>query len=136
VASAPGEGILQQKAQHGNLQCVCALSHVQLFATLWTVARQAPLSMGFSRQDYWSGLPFPSPGDLPYPGLEPTSLASPVLVGRFFTTSTRQEAGKFKMLRCKSWRKKRKKSKLCVSPGLESRVFSTFNDSLLSIDPS
>ena len=43
------------------------------FATLWTVARQAPLSMGFPRQEYWSGLPFPSPGDLPNPGIEPGS---------------------------------------------------------------
>ena len=51
------------------------LSHVQLFATLWTVAHQAPPSMGFSRQKYWSGLPFPSPGDLPNPGIEPRSLA-------------------------------------------------------------
>ena len=51
------------------------LSHVQLFATLWTVAHQAPLSMGFSRQEYWSGLPFPSPGDLPDPGIEPRSPA-------------------------------------------------------------
>ena len=51
------------------------LSRVQLFATLWTVARQAPLSMGFSRQEYWSGLPFPSPGDLPNPGIEPGSPA-------------------------------------------------------------
>ena len=46
-----------------------ALSHARLFATPWTVARQAPLSMEFSRQEYWSGLPFPSPGDLPNPGL-------------------------------------------------------------------
>ena len=52
-----------------------SLSHVQLFATLWTVARQAPLSMGFSRQECWSGLPFPSPGDLPDPGIEPGSSA-------------------------------------------------------------
>ena len=56
--------------------CVCAwsLSHVRLFATPWTVAHQAPLSMGFSRQEYWSGLPCP-PGDFPDPGIEPTSLA-------------------------------------------------------------
>ena len=53
-----------------------SLSRVRLFATPWTVARQAPLSMGFSRQEYWSGLPFPSPGDLPNPGIEP---GSPVL---------------------------------------------------------
>ena len=51
------------------------LSHVQLFATPWTVACQAPPSMGFSRQEYWSGLPFPSPEDLPNPGIEPGSPA-------------------------------------------------------------
>ena len=53
-------------------------------ATLWTVARQSPLPMGFSRQEYWSGLPFPSPRDLPDPGLE---TMSPALAGVFFTTS-------------------------------------------------
>ena len=52
-----------------------SLSCVQLFATPWTVAHQAPLSMGFSRQEYWSGLPFPFPGDLPDPGIEPRSPA-------------------------------------------------------------
>ena len=51
------------------------LSRARLFATLWTVTHQAPLSMGFSRQDYWSGLPFPSPGDLPNPGIEARSPA-------------------------------------------------------------
>ena len=57
--------------------CVCEkwLSRVRLFATPWIVARQDPLSMGFSRQEYWSGLPFPSPGDLPNPGIEPGSPA-------------------------------------------------------------
>ena len=54
-------------------------------ATLWTVAHQAPLSMGVSRQEYWSGLPCPPPGDLPDPGIEPVSLASPALAGSFFT---------------------------------------------------
>ena len=54
---------------------VKSLSHVQLFVTPWTVALQAPPSMGFSRQHYWSGLPFPSPGDLPDPGIEPRSPA-------------------------------------------------------------
>ena len=52
---------------------VKSLSHVWPFATPWTVAYQVPPSMGFSRQEYWSGLPFPSPGDLPYPGIEPGS---------------------------------------------------------------
>ena len=56
---------------------VKSLSCVQLFATPWTVAYQAPLSMGFSRQECWSGLPFPSPGDLPDPGIEPGSPALP-----------------------------------------------------------
>ena len=51
------------------------LSHIQLFATPWTVAHQGPLSRKFSRQEYWSGLPFPSPEDLPNPGMEPESLA-------------------------------------------------------------
>ena len=54
---------------------VTSLSPVRLFATPWTVAHQAPPSMGFSRQEYWSGLPFPSPGDLPDPGIEPRSPA-------------------------------------------------------------
>jgi len=54
--------------------------------TPWTVARQAPLSMGFSRQEYWSGVPLPSPGDLPLPGMEPMSAASPPLAGGFFTS--------------------------------------------------
>ena len=54
---------------------VKSLSRVRLFATPWTVAYQAPPSMGFSRQEYWSGLPFPSPGDLPDPGIEPRSPA-------------------------------------------------------------
>ena len=61
-------------------------SCVWLFVTLWTVAQQTPLSMGFSRQEYWSGLPRPPPGDLPNPGIEPMSLMSPALAGGFFTT--------------------------------------------------
>ena len=62
---------------------LCRFSCAQLFATLWTIARQALLSMGFSRQKYWSGLPFPSPGDLPVPGIKLSSLTSPVLAGGF-----------------------------------------------------
>ena len=67
-------------------------SRVQLFVTLWTVALQAPLSMGFSRQEYWSGLPCRPPGDLPNPGIEPMSLTSSALAGRFFSTSITWEA--------------------------------------------
>ena len=55
---------------------VKSLSHVRLFGTLWTVAHQAPPSMGFSRQEYWNGLPCPPPGNLPDPGIEPGSPAS------------------------------------------------------------
>ena len=70
--------------------CVCMLSHlscVRLFATHSTAAGQAPLSMGFSRQEYWSELPRPSPGDVPDPGIKPASLKSPALAVRFFITS-------------------------------------------------
>ena len=69
--------------------CVCVLSPfscVGLFVTLWTTACQTPLSMGFSRQEYWSGLPCPPLGDLPNPGIEPKPLMSPTSAGGFFTT--------------------------------------------------
>ena len=65
---------------------MCMLSCVQLFAMPWTVARQTPLSMEFSTQEYLSGLPFPSSGNLPNPGIQPVFLACPALAGRFFTT--------------------------------------------------
>ena len=77
------------------VQHACVLNHfscVQFFMTLWTIAHQAPLSMGFSRREQWSGLPFPTPGDLPDPGIEPVSLMSPALACGFFTTSTTWEA--------------------------------------------
>ena len=67
-------------------------SRVQLFATPWTIALQAPLSMGFSRQEYCSGLPCPPPGDLPNPGIELASLPSPALAGMFFITRATWEA--------------------------------------------
>ena len=66
-------------------------SHVQLFVTSWTIAHQAPLSMGFSRQENWSGLPGPPPGNLPNPGTKLVSL-SPALAGRIFATSATWEA--------------------------------------------
>ena len=68
------------------------LCHVQLCAIPWTVARQAPLSMEFSREEYWSGLPFPPPGAIPDPLIELVSLAPPALAGGFFTTGTTWEA--------------------------------------------
>ena len=73
---------------------------VRLFATPWTAAFQVPLSVGFSRQGYWSGLPFPSPGDLPDPGIEPTGFLSPALAGGFFTTGVTWEV----LSLCKSTR--------------------------------
>ena len=66
-------------------------SCIRLFATQWTVTYQAPLSTGFSRQEYWSGLPFPPPGNLPNRGIEPASPVSPALAGRFFTMSATWE---------------------------------------------
>ena len=77
---------------HSNYHFLCA--HAKLFQSCWThcptlpsVALQAPLSMGFSRQEYWRGLLWSPPGDLPNPGIKPTSLTSPALAGGFFTTS-------------------------------------------------
>ena len=77
---------------NGGCLCAKSLSRVRLFVTPWAVAHQGPLSMGFSRQEYWSGLPFPSPGDLPHPGIDPMSLMSPALTGEFFTISATWEA--------------------------------------------
>ena len=67
-------------------------SHVQLFVTLWTVSRQAPLTMGLSRQEYWNGLLCPPPGELPDTGIKPTRLTFPALAGGFFTTSATWDA--------------------------------------------
>ena len=77
-----------------TLACMNTLSHfihVWIFATLWTVAHQVPLSMGFSRQEYWSRLPCSPPGDFPYPGIKSMFLMSPALAGVSFTTSTTWE---------------------------------------------
>ena len=74
-----------------HVYMLSCFSRVRLFASPWTAAHQAHLSMGFSRQEYWSGLPFPPPGDLPDPGIEPVSLMSPALTGGFFTTSATWE---------------------------------------------
>ena len=68
------------------------IAQLCVFATPWTIARQALLSMGFSRQEYWSGLPFPPPGDLPDSEIKLKSLMSPALAGRFFTTNTTWDA--------------------------------------------
>ena len=72
--------------------CAQSLSRVRLFATLWTVALHILLSLGFFRQEHWSGLPCPPPGDLPNPGIEPASHYVPCIAGGFFTTSATWEA--------------------------------------------
>ena len=78
-----GRGLRGQRPPQPS-GCVCqSLSRVQLFATPWTVAHQAPLSIGLSRQEHWSGLPFPPPRDLPNPGIKPTSPEPPALAGGF-----------------------------------------------------
>ena len=81
--TCPGIGLIPHLILTLAICIACMLSHVQLFATTRTTACQPPLSMGFSRQEYWSGLPFPPPGPLPNPGIEPTS---PAWAGGFFTT--------------------------------------------------
>ena len=102
-------------------ESVCqSLSHVRLFAALWTVACQTPLSVGFSRQEYWSGLPRLPPGNLPDPRFEPMSLPdpgfelmslmSPALVGRFFTTLATWEA-----LSARESKSEREVAQLCLT---------------------
>ena len=91
----PSSGPATQVSSIQTHKCHCVLRHVWLFTTPWAVAHQAPLSMGFSRQEYWIGLPCPSPRGLPNLGIEPTS---PALAGWFFTTeppgkSTKQPIG-------------------------------------------
>ena len=88
-----GQGIQAGRRQETELKTKHGLGHAVVvvsvmfhsFATSWTVAGQAPLSMGFPRQEYWSGLPFPSPGDLPNPGIKPESVASSALAGELST---------------------------------------------------
>ena len=85
MPQCPQESLAESRMPK-NMVCgggACVLSCVRLFAILWTVAHQAPLSMGYSRQEHWSGLTFPPPGDLPDPGIKPTSLMSPALASGF-----------------------------------------------------
>ena len=90
--------------QMWHLLCVCVLTCVWLFATSWTVACQAPLPMKCFRQEYRNELPFPTPGDLPNPGINPVSLAFSALASGFFTTSTTWEAFMcFALLSCFSY---------------------------------
>ena len=101
------------------------LSHVRLFATQWTVACQAPLSMGFSRQEYWSELPCPPPGDLPNPGTKPRSPGSPALQadslplihwGRPFRQLINPNYNVSKSVLSSRWNKKQNRSNMGLSP--------------------
>ena len=84
--------MLLEPVLHNKSMCVLShFSHVWRFATLWTVICQIPLFMGFSRQENWSGLPFPTLGNFPNPGIEPMHLMSPASAGRFFTTSAKEK---------------------------------------------
>ena len=86
-------GVLPEESPWHACLLSC-FSRVWLFVSLWIVACQAPLSMRFSRQEYWSGLPCPPPEELPHPGIEPLSLTAPALAGGFFTTVFTWEAQK------------------------------------------
>ena len=91
--SWPGSAKPPRTAPLGSCMCMHShFSHVELFATQWTVAHQAPLSTGFSGQEDWSRLPRSPPGDLPHPGVESVSLMSPALADRFFPTRATWEA--------------------------------------------
>ena len=98
-------------------ECACMLRHYSVIsdsAILWTVACQAPLSMGFSKQKHWSGLPCPPPGDLPNLGVKCMSLKCPALAGMFFTINDTREAhlksmANLKIEREKGWAKRRKR---------------------------
>ena len=86
------------KTQDGHACCMLScFSHVQLFATVYTVAHQVPLSIEFSRQEHQSGLSCPPPGDLPHPRVQPVSLRSPALAGEFFTTSATWRVPKYRI---------------------------------------
>ena len=100
--------------------CACVLSClscVRLCATPWTVTHQAPLSMGSSKQEYWSGLSCSPPGDLPNPRIEPMSLMSPALASGFFTTSTAWEAQIQKQVQEKNYAPTPQPQSSLTSPG-------------------
>ena len=99
------------------------LSSVGLSVAPWAAALQVPLSVGFPREGYWSGLPFLSPGDLPNPGIKPASVVSPALAGGFFTISTTREAPRF-LWTCQIIQNNYKKEESCS-------IYSTLQDSTL-----
>ena len=86
-AKVPGAPKSRTRLRDFTSHTYMLVAQLSLTAISWTVACKAPLSMGFSKEEFWSGLPFPSPVDLPNPGIKSGSLTSPALVGKFFTTS-------------------------------------------------
>ena len=92
VPSKTSPGICQPSVDSMRAHVLSRFSHVRLFVILWTADFQASLSMGFSRQEHWNGMPFPPPGDLPNPGIEPAAFTSLVSAGRLFTTKATWEA--------------------------------------------
>ena len=138
----PKKSIGLQPLVHVNWSEVKLLSRVRLFATPWTVAYQAPLSMVFSMQEYWSGLPFPSPGDLPDPGIEPRSPAlyadalpseppkkSTWAKKHFKQSITKDEKIKLYYLLCSIW-----KQENCGGPWIFPDVLQTSNYKNMSTD--
>ena len=112
------------------LPCCAVLNCVWLFAVSWTEAHQPPPPMEFSSQEYWNGLPFPTPGDLPSPGLKPASLASPVLLGSFFTTDLPGKMELYMLLQVFS-HCRRMCPGLCLTPWHKRELFQLFNTSFL-----
>ena len=111
---------------------VCALqSCPTLCDPMDYIACQAPLSMGFSRQEHWSGLPCPPPGDLPDPGMEPASLMSPALAGRFFTTSATWEAPKIRIQGSK--KKKIRKHLMSFPPSSQGGSYNQMPDLIVGL---
>ena len=108
------------------LSVFLSLSHVWLIVTPWTIACQAPLSMEFPGQEYCHGLPFPSPGDLPHPGIEPTSPASPALASGFFTIKPRGKPYKESQLLAIFQGQWRITSSFYWLPGLHGRILMHF----------
>ena len=103
--NAWGMGLIPRGGRSHIPHVLSRFSRVRLFAPLWAVAHQAPLFMGFSRQEYWSEVSCPPPGDLLHPGMESVSLKSPALAGGFFTTSTSWET-------LRRWPKKKKRKEI------------------------
>ena len=111
------------RGPHLRTASACLLSHsshVPLFVALWTAARQAPLSVGSSRQEYWSGLPCPPLGDLPDPDIKPMSLTSPALAGRFFTASATW--GCTELIKAYMWKSRRQEPSPPSSPGSQEQL--------------